>query len=99
MKKSEKYSKAAQSEDNDFKSLALHIKALRERKSERFIEDWLPLISQRYTTQLGDNGAYRITTQQYGIVDYFPKANKLLIRKDNQWMPIGLDWIIKHLMN
>jgi len=96
MKESEKLILSSQQEGNDTKSFALQCKALRESRSERFVEDWLLLLSKRYNI-LENNHKYTITTQDYGIVDYFPKANKILIRKDNNWIKPGLKWIIANL--
>ena len=96
MKESEKLILSSQQEDNDTKSFALQLKALRESRSERFVEDWLLLLSKRYNI-LENNHKYTITTQDYSIVDYFPKANKILIRKDNNWIKPGLKWIIANL--
>lgn len=91
--------KLAQTEDNEFRALSLQIKALREGRSERFIEDWLPILIKRYPIELRDNGSYSIITQKYGIIDYFPKANNLLIRKDNKWKKPGLKWMIENILN
>jgi hypothetical protein len=35
--------------------------------------------------------------KEYGVVDYFPKANKVLIRKENSWKPHGLKWMLDNL--
>jgi hypothetical protein len=99
MKKSEELLSASQQEDNDIKSFALQIKALRERRSERFVEDWLPILSERFNIIERNNGSYTIPTQDYGTLDYFPKANTLLIRKSNKWKKPGLKWIIENLTN
>lgn len=85
-------------EENDIKAMALHIKALREKRSERFIEDWLPILQDKYSVIHKDH-KYTITTQKFGIVDYFPKANKLLIRQDNKWIKPGLKFIINNFFN
>ena len=82
MKESEKLIELAQKEDNDIKSFALMCKALREKRSEKF-QDWLPLLEMKYEIENRNNGSYSINTQDYGIIDYFPKANKVLIRKEN----------------
>lgn len=37
-------------------------------------------------------------SDEFGIVDYFVKANKILIRKDNKWEEHGLRWIENNLM-
>lgn len=99
MKKSEELTLASQQEDNNIKSFALACKALREKRSERFLEDWLPVFQERYPITLRPNGSYTITTQKYGILDYYPKANKLLIRETNTWKKPGLTWLIEHLTN
>ena len=90
MKKSEEYKLKSAEEDSELKSFALLCKALREKRSEKFIEDWLPLLSQRYEIKERGNGSYSIKTQEYDVIDYFPKANKLLIRRSNLWIKPGL---------
>lgn len=96
MKKSEELKLQSQQEDNDIKSFALTCKALREKRSEKFVEDWLPVLQDRFTIT-ENNNKYTIITQDYGTIDYFPKANKVLIRKDNKWVKPGLKWLIKYL--
>ena len=98
MKKSEELTLASQKEDNDIKSFALACKALREARSEKFLEDYLSVLKLRFVIEERNNGSYSINTQNFGIIDYFPKANKLLIRKENKWIKPGLKWIINNLM-
>ena len=97
MKKSEELKLQSQEHDNDIVSFALLCKALRETRSEKFIEGWLKPLSLRYEVK-ENNYKYTIKTESYGVLDYFPKANKLLIRKDNKWIKPGLKWIIDNLM-
>lgn len=97
MKKSEELT--SQQEDNDIKSFALACRALKEKRSEKFIEDYLPVLNLRYPIEKRDNGSYTISTQDYGIIDYFPKANKVLIREENKWIKPGLKWIFNNLIN
>jgi hypothetical protein len=98
MKKSEELRLISSQEDNDIKAFGLLTKALRESRSEKFVDGWLEPLSMRYDVK-EDNHKYTITTQDYGVLDYFPKANKLLIRKENKWVKPGLKWIINNLMN
>jgi len=98
MTKSEELTLASQQEDNDIKSFALACKALRESRSEKFIEDYLPLLNKTYPVELRTNGSYTITSQKYGIIDYFPKVNKILIRKTNTWVKPGLKWLLSNLL-
>tara|TARA_R110000868_G_scaffold14426_4_gene67204 strand:+ start:22263 stop:22559 length:297 start_codon:yes stop_codon:yes gene_type:complete len=96
--KSEELLKQAAEEENDTRSFMLMCKALREKRSEKFIEDYLPVLKLRYVVTLRDNGSYSIETQEFGIIDYFPKKNSLLIRKDNDWKKPGLKWIYNNLI-
>jgi hypothetical protein len=97
MNKSEELKLKASQEENDIKAFGILTKALRESRSEKFIDGWLKPLSMRYDV-IENNHKYTITTQKYGILDYFPKANKLLIRRDNKWVKPGLQWIINKLM-
>lgn len=96
MKESERLTKEASEVDNDFTSFKLKCQALRASRSERFIEDWLPLFQARYSIKEVDY-KYVITTEKFGLLDYYPKANKILVRKDNKWEKPGLKWMINNL--
>lgn len=96
MSLSDQYLDRARKEDNDLSSLGFMVKALREKRSEKFVEDWLPLLEMRFPVVF-NNHKYTIQTQEFGILDFFPKANKILIRKDNEWVKPGLKWIINNL--
>lgn len=96
MKESEKLLTASKKEENDILSFVLRCKALREKRSEKFIEDWLPLFRERYNI-IENNNKYTIHTQDFGTIDYFPKANKLLLRAENKWVKPGLKWLIENL--
>jgi hypothetical protein len=98
MKQSEELLQLAREEENDLKSMGMYIKALRASRSEKFEDGWLLPLSNKYEIK-HENYKYSITTQDYGIIDFFPKANKLLIRKDNNWIKPGLKWIINNLFN
>jgi len=95
--KSEELRLRSQQEDNDIISFGLLCKVLRESRSEKFVEGWLQPLSMRYEVK-ENNHKYTIQTESYGVLDYFPKANKLLIRKDNKWVKPGLRWIINNLI-
>ena len=97
MRSEELKSKAA-SEDNDIVAFGILCKALREKRSEKFIGGWLEPLQQVYPVHERPNGSYMIVTDEYGKIDYFPKANKLLVRKLNKWKKPGLRWIIKNLL-
>jgi hypothetical protein len=102
MSKSEELRKQANAEENDLKALGIYNKSLREKRLERFETHILDLERQGYEI-VENNHKYTIDTDtqevKFGIIDYFPKANKVLIRKDNRWIKPGLNWILKNLLN
>ena len=44
-------------------------------------------------------GKIEINTDEFGIVDFFPKANKVLRRNINKWVHPGLKWIKDNLIH
>lgn len=71
-----------------------------EIQEEELQPRWLREIQQSY--KLLDieksNGKYILVTTTHGTIDFFLKANKILLRKDNQWIENGLDWIIENIL-
>lgn len=98
MKKSQQLKQEAAREDNDFRAMSLMNQGLREERAENFDETYLGPLESKYDVTLRSNGSYAITTTVHGVVDFFPKANKLLLRKDNKWIKPGLKWIINNLL-
>jgi len=99
MKESERIRKEMNEDesDNDFRILGYMTKILRAERKERFEDMWLTKLKSKYTV-LGNDTKYTIETDTYGVVDYYPKANNLLIRRQNRWIKPGLKWIINNLL-
>ena len=100
MKKSEQLRQEAQAEENDFKAMGIYRKVLREERLERF-ENYIDVLLERgfNLTFYEQQGKTTIETDsKFGIIDYYPKANKVLIRKQNKWITGGLKWIINNLI-
>lgn len=71
-----------------------------------FIEEILPaLIALGHEiTHVEKDGRYTINTDLPGKpkvskIDYYPKANKVLIHRSNTWISSGFDWIVTNLIN
>lgn len=45
-----------------------------------------------------NQGKINIEPTNYGIIDYYPKSNKILIGKKNKWIEGGLYWIRNTLL-
>ncbi len=100
MKKSEELERKAAQEDNDLVALGILTKAMREKRYEKFNERYLPELIRRYPIDLQEEGTrIRITTEKFGKIDFYPKANKILIHQCNQWKKPGLRWIIQNLLS
>ena len=99
-KKSEELRKQAAEEDNDLKAFGLIGKANRESRNEDFIEKHLPLLKAKFTVEeKAEEHKYTLTTPQFGTIDFWPKSNKVLIRKKNKYIPSGLKWLVANLLN
>lgn len=96
MKTSERLKKEAEQTDNDFVALGKYTKALREERKEKFEDDWLSLLKKQ--TEVTKQGYKYIFDSEYGIIDYYPKANKLLIRKKNKWVKPALKFIVNKII-
>jgi hypothetical protein len=99
MKKSEQLQKELETEDNDLRALGLSTKVLREQRLERFEDEYLEKITSSPKVI-----NYRVNTEGFtfwlnngNILDYYPKANKVLIRRTNKWIKPGLQYLIKTL--
>jgi hypothetical protein len=99
---SERLKIESQQEENDYKSLGLSTKSLREARLERFEEnDYISKLKEANCIIVPFNGSKVVIdtqTNKFGVLDYFPKANKVLIRKNNQWKTQGLNWMLKNII-
>lgn len=98
MKESEKLKDKARKEDNDLKSLGIYSQALRAQRKEKFEDTWLEKLEETHEVTKRSNGSYTFDSE-FGIIDFFPKANKLLIRDKNQWKKPGLRFIVNKIIN
>lgn len=97
MKKSEELRKEASMAESDQACLGLHTKAMREERIENFEEKWLPLLKEKATVHYSELlNRYWIENKKMGVIDFYPKANKIHIRKQNRWVKPGLQWLIKN---
>lgn len=96
--RSERLLDEARTADNDLKAMGLFTRSLREKRIEVFENEWLARLNEVVDVEERDNGSYSFYTDAYDTIDFYPKANKLLIRKENKWIKPGLQWIVKKLI-
>ena len=97
MKESERLKIEAGKEDNDNIAFGILGKAIREERAENFEDKWLKKMQVQTDIILRARGCYTFNSK-YGIIDFYPKANKLLIREKNQWKKPGLKFIVSNIL-
>ncbi len=98
MKESEKLRIEAEQTDNDLSALGKYTKVLRAERKEGFEETWLEKLQEQTEVTKRDTGSSTFDSK-YGLIDFFPKANKLLIRKQNKWKKPALKFIVRNILN
>jgi len=97
MKKSEQLRIEAASIESDIAYLGAANKIMREERIERFEDTWLnKLLAKTNVLHDHKSGKYEMYHEKFGSIDFYPKANKVLIRKQNKWIKPGLKWLIKN---
>ncbi len=99
MKKSEHYNSKAAEAEGIYERMRYDGLALRETRWERFEDDWLARFQERFKVEKRENGSYSIDAGEHGVLDYYPRANKVLLRKKNKWIKPGLRWLVRNLLN
>lgn len=87
-------------EENDFAAMARYRKESREKKQVEFVNN--PIFDELKTKfkVSWDTDATKFTIEgtEFGTLDFFPKANRLLIRRENRWKNSGLHWIVVFIL-
>lgn len=86
--------------ENDGRAWDLDRHAHRQKKVERFengiLKKIASVIGEQNILWEDKKQSYKLTLIKDGsplIVDYFPKANRLLVRKENKWFNRGDRWL------
>ena len=72
-------------------------KGLRNKRMRDFNAYVLDGLRMRHRIEIGKNENYIIHTQDFGVLDLYPKSDKLLFREDNGWIDNGIDWVCNNL--
>lgn len=78
----------------------LYLKEMRQEYRDSLLKRFeLTILPQLdgYGVSNPSYGKYTINTSEYGIIDIFPKSNKLLIRRLNKWISGAEKWIITNI--
>jgi hypothetical protein len=68
-------------------------------RNESFFEKTvLQFLGLEYDVHKMPNGSYSLISDKYGVIDIYPKRQRLLIRKKNQWFDNAFDWINNNLL-
>ena len=85
---------------DDFRAFREYQRKIRENKYDKFCLKTLPKLQECDKVIHIERSVdkFTITTTNFGIIDIFPKANRLLVRKDNRWHSGAVRWIINNLL-
>jgi hypothetical protein len=82
---------------DDFKEYRERKSIFRQNRADKFDTDILPKLQLKYDVYEGKNSNY-IIDSNIGVVDYFSKSDKLLIRSENKWINNGKKYIIDNIL-
>jgi len=97
MSKLNEIRKQLATEENDFKAFGLVKQMIREDRSVKFEDEWLPKMQRKVFVVHHQSGRYTFEFGGHGVMDFYPKANNLLFRKLNKWKKPALKWLIEEL--
>ena len=82
-----------------FKMLNLSKKLTRAKRAEKAEAFKERLIAKGFEVTTGHAaGCITIRPTDFGILDFYPKANKVLIRTSNKWITDGKQWLTIKLL-
>lgn len=85
-------------EDNDAKAFALYAEANREQRSETFEKHAERLTKKGYiVVYYKGQEKYTVRPTKHGIIDYYPKTDRLILRTTGKWLNSGFKWILNNL--
>lgn len=87
-------------EDNDFKAFGLGKKAIRQDRLERFEKTYREKLESKgcYVGPFENSKIVIDTGGEYGILDLYPKANRVCMRKTNTWYSGALNFLEMHII-
>lgn len=99
VKKSEDLRRQMAGEDNDIKAFGIGGKIIREARAENFDAEWLPKFQEVCPIVFKEVlGCYQLENKKYGIMRYYPKANRLHLCQENRWVKPGLQWLVRNIL-
>jgi hypothetical protein len=104
LRKSEILVQIQQELENDSLAWSLEAKIKREQNKELFSERWLPKFKDWLQEDIKWDGKKECFTLSLKkdelpvVIDFYPKGNKVLIRKDNVWFKNGSQWLVKNVL-
>jgi len=70
-------------------------KEQREARFKRFETELFPKLYKLGIIYRHHNDGYGVYTTKYGRLDFYPKADKVLIRENNKWIRDGYKFLSK----
>lgn len=67
--------------------------AIRAQKYNRFENEILPLIEANNDVSKGKNFDYFIESDEHGLLHYYPKADRVHVKRLDKWFHYGITWM------
>ena len=85
-------------EHNDY-GLRHTRRSLREERDKKFAE-WLPTLKEKcISIEYNEKQwCYFIEHSKYGMIKFFPKANKVFQIRKEKWIKPGLRWLVQNIL-
>lgn len=82
---------------DSYKELKQQQNSIRQMRDNKFKTELLPLLGSKYDVYEGNNSSFIIDSDK-GVIEYFPKSKRLLIRAENKWVTNGDEWLKSNLL-
>lgn len=83
---------------SDWKEWMEDLKKSRKEKQKLFVDKYFHIIEEVIEIEERPNGSFTMEILNYGVVDFYPKKDRLLIRQDNKWISQGLKFILNQVI-
>ena len=82
-----------------FRDVKEHQRRIREARDSKFRNNTIPKLKQLSTVTSVKEMMDKIViaTTNFGTIDVYPKANRLLIRDKNEWHSGAIHWLLSNL--
>lgn len=72
-------------------------RVIRAKRMFKFKREILPALDAYNVKEYSNGTMYKFRDDNYGYIDFYPMANRLLIHEEQRWVSGADKWIIKNI--